>query len=109
MAAAWTVIAKVEEEKRGATIVPGMRVVITNGDIEHETARVAFDREKSKNPAQEFGTVLRAELDKAEEAALVMNDLDDEFDRAEAEAIERARERMREVLGKPPAWNAKPL
>jgi hypothetical protein len=93
----WRVICKPVEDNPQS----GLAVILTDGEEERETTRVGFLRDKSKHAKVGFAKQLQAELDKAEEAATTINELYEEAQRAEAEARERAMEKLREILGDP--------
>jgi hypothetical protein len=68
------------ESSQGETVVEntgGMIIYLANGSARHEVTRVAFVRRDTAcmNPGTEFKDQLRAEQEKAQEAARVMNDL----------------------------------
>lgn len=77
----------------------GLAVVLTDGDIKHECSRVAFVRENSRHPDTPFEVQLQIELDKAEEAAATLNEMLVEFEAIRMDAQNKARERIREILG----------
>jgi hypothetical protein len=53
----------------------GLVVSITDGTKTEELSRVAFVRRHSKNPTKTFKAQLKAEIEKAEEAAGALNNL----------------------------------
>lgn len=79
----------------------GLRVVLTDGEETWEVSRVAFIRRNSRNPETDFPAALDAELDRAAEAADALNAAMDEAESARSEAAEKARARVREILGPP--------
>ena len=76
-------------------------MLLTDGETEHEISRVAFVRRNSNNPRASFEVALQLELDKAQEAATTLNEMQQEFEALQAEAAERAHARIKEILGAP--------
>lgn len=98
----WTVICEpVANNEPGKKNRGGLRVILTDGDREHELSRVAFARRNSRNPDESFVVQLQHELDKAYEVAATVNELMGEFERLQEEASRKARDLVREVLGNP--------
>lgn len=104
---AWTVVVQPRTDNLGKN-KGGLVVALTDGDASHEVSRVAYVRRNSKNPDVEFGDQLDAEIEKAQRAADAVNDYLDELERAEDERVVKAREKVREILGREPRANAKP-
>lgn len=79
----------------------GLAVVLTDGDERSEVSRVGYQRKDTNNPGADLAQQLEAEIEKADAAAEIVNDFQAECDRLQAEAAERARERLRAILGEP--------
>src|SRR3954469_22684885 len=87
----------------GDTNTSGLSILLVTEDRshEHELARVAFVRRNSANPNITFVKQLEKELAKADAAADALNDALDDLERQKAEEFEKAREKIREILGDP--------
>lgn len=69
-----------ERERRRASSVGGMVIYVTDGSVKHEVSRVGFNREFSANPNRSFQETLNEELEKAREAARIINETLTQFD-----------------------------
>lgn len=99
----WTVICEPVSNRSDDTVRNrgGLRVLLTDGEHEHEICRVGYARQNTRNPDESFEERLQKELDKAYEAATTVNELQSELEAAREEAYRKARDRIREVLGNP--------
>lgn len=98
----WGVVGRFEEDKyeHGGEVFRTMtvRVLLTDGEAEVETARVAFNRNFTPHPEVSLGDALEAEVAKAERAAEIVNSMFDDEDRRRAQAVYETRERVREIM-----------
>lgn len=79
----------------------GIAVTLTDGDEEVFVARVAFARRNSRHPEADFAEQLEAEIEKAEQAADMLNEYLDERERQLEERFAEVQDRVREALGRP--------
>lgn len=97
----WGVIGRFEEEEHPDGVRSTVcRILLTDGEAEIETARVAFKRDLTNRPRMKLGDALDQEWKKAEGAAEAVNVMLDEEDRRRAEAVYEVQERVRKILGK---------
>ena len=99
----WGATGRLVEDEHEGVQVTLLAVVITDGEAEFETARVAFNRERSEHPREGFDARLLKEMQKAERACDVLNELITAEEQRRAEAIYETRLKVREILGDPPA------
>lgn len=100
----WGVIGRFEEEEHPDGVCSTVcRILLTDGEAEIETARVAFQRSLTSRPKVKLGDALNEEWKKAEGAAEVVNAMLDDEDRRRAEAVYEVQERVRQILGKSPS------
>lgn len=99
----WTVICEPVSNRSDDTVRNrgGLRVLLTDGEHEHEICRVGFARQNTRNPNESFEVQLQKELDKAYEAAVTVNELQEQLEAARADAYRKARDRIRDILGNP--------
>lgn len=101
----WGVIARWADETfthegdRYSTMTCHM--IVTDGEAEIVTAKIAFNREFTDHPEVELADALAEERKKAEAACDVINALLDAEDRRRAEAVYETRKRVQEILGRP--------
>lgn len=108
MEPAWLVVLiPVAPEANARKNKAGVSVCLTDGDLEWanliEVGRVAFIRRNSRNPETSFEDQLSAMIETAQKAAAEVNRLDAEYADEMARRREEARERVREMIGKPDA------
>jgi hypothetical protein len=103
----WSVICRpVAENPDGKSRVAGrnlsgLKVLLVNPDVdEFEVCRVAFVRRNSKHKKVPFEEQLQIELEKAWDAAETLNALDQELEAAKKDAMSRARQEIRSLLGR---------
>lgn len=80
----------------------GLAVVLVSDDetdTNYEMTRVAFVRKFAVDPDKDFTVALEEALDKAQEAADLVNETEADLERERAHARKKARERFREILG----------
>jgi len=95
----WQVGLRVIREDINGKIIRGLAVVLVDDKLEeYEVTRVAFQRSFSSQPDLDFETALDEALDKAEEAKDVIVEFEDEIERARADAVDGARQRILEIL-----------
>lgn len=101
----WTVIGRFAQDRYefdGDTYeTMTVRVLLTDGEAEIETARAAFNRNYTAHPEIPLEIILQQEVEKAEAAARIVNDMLDDEDRRRAEAVYETRARVREIMGDP--------
>lgn len=78
-----------------------LHIIVTDGEAEITTAKVAFNREFTEHPEVSFADALVEERAKAEAACEVINSMLDDEDRRRAEAVYATRKRVQEILGRP--------
>lgn len=82
-----------------------LAIMLSDGDRRIEAVRVGLVRRNTKNPDDEFVDRLQAELDKAQECAITLNELDAELREqlldAERASVGKARERVKAIYGDP--------
>jgi hypothetical protein len=97
----WTVVTEAVDvqagngENRSALVV-----LLTDGTARIELSRVGMIRRNSKNPDTPFADQLQIELDKAQECAATINELERYYDELRAEAEDHARVRVADIIGK---------
>jgi hypothetical protein len=96
----WGVLMRPVDDEADGEVVRGVSVYLSDGEgNEWETGRVAFLREQSVNPAVPFEDKLLDVMDRAQQAADVMNDALDDFDRRKAQERIKWQDKIREILG----------
>lgn len=100
----WCVVCEpVDDTGPEAVNRSALAIMLSDGQRRIEAVRVGLVRRNTKHPDAEFTEQLQAELDKAHECAITINELDDELRLqqrdAEAEATRKARERVKEIFG----------
>jgi phosphomevalonate kinase len=99
---AWTVVCDpINDTLKSGVNRSALRVCLSDGTVKIECCRVGLIRRNTQNKDTEFIAQLQIELDKADECAVTLNALEEELERLRAEAAEKARVRIREVMGKP--------
>lgn len=93
----WTVVLKPISDNPTS----GLAVFLTDGEEEREMSRVAFQRRNSLHAKTGLAQQLENEMARADEAAAIVNELQEECERLQRDATRRARERITELLGQP--------
>jgi hypothetical protein len=75
-------------------------MIVTDGEAEIVTAKIAFNREYTEHPEVTLEEALVSERAKAEAACDVINAMLDDEDRRRAEAVYETRKRVQEILGR---------
>jgi hypothetical protein len=83
----------------------GLGIFLTNAEQElrREITRIGFDRKNTSNPDTPFEEVFQAEFEKALHAVDILDSVDDQLERIQAQVLEEARDRLDELLGPEPA------
>lgn len=76
-------------------------VMITDGVANIELSRVGMVRRNSKHPDTPFLDQLQLELDKAQECARTINELEQYLVELRVEAEDHARKRVADIVGRP--------
>lgn len=101
----WSVVCEpVNDTGPGGVNRSALAIMLSDGSARVEAVRVGLVRRNTKNPDAEFVDQLQAELDKAHEMAITINELETELGlqrlEAEAAAVKEAAKRIKEIFGR---------
>lgn len=97
----WTVVCDpVHDMLAGGQNRSALVIMLTDGTDRIEALRVGLIRRNTKNKDVEFADQLQVELDKVHECATTINELEEHLEELRREAVEHARMRVQEILGR---------
>lgn len=97
----WCVVTEAEDVVAGnGKNRSALVVMLTDGITKIECSRVGMVRRNTKNPDTPFPDQLQIELDKANEAAATINELEAYLEELRLEQVAHARRRVKDIIGK---------
>lgn len=97
----WVVVTEAEDVQAGnGHNRSALVVMLSDGTSKIECSRVGMVRRNTKNKDTPFPDQLQVELDRAQECAATINELEAYLEELRAEQVAHARKRVQQIIGK---------